>query len=509
VAQTIFEPGGFAQAAVGEPVGDWRPARYTPSLTGTEEFRTEGDKCLRFIGRHWSIPDAEVLALYEWQEWLIRHVLEVYPEDWPVAHLRGQLRFRQVVISMGRQNGKSLLAAILVIYFLCLHVRGPRVISLASLERQAHIVYDRVRYGIDQSPALSAELKTTGTRGITRRDKSGMYQTLPADEDSAQGEPASGVIYDELHLGLAALWDAMILAQRARRNGLMVGITTAGDESSDLLIRLYREGEAAIDGEDERFGFFCWEAPDTNLTEAGVIAANPSVACGAIPLDVAMGDAVKMWNDQTRGPDGLTGRQRCIRYTLNRFLEGAADAWASTTAWKKGQRQELHLTGTPRVFGIGRTLDWSYASIVETVHAENRTATRLIAGFTEASYDALLEACLRLTQKVPGAVFTGDARTVGALLRDLKGRGYETWILGDQEMHAAAQHTAAAIGRQVVDHPGDLLVGHQMARGRRRTQGDSWRISQANSQGDIDALLATVCSSYVAAVRPNLGHQIF
>lgn len=509
MATSVLEPGAFDYVP-GQPVGDWHPTRYTPSLSGTEDFPSDGPKCLAFVDRHWSVPQVEVLSLYAWQRWLIRHVLERYPDDWPVAHLRGQLRFRQVVISMGRQNGKSLLAAILIMFFLCLHARGPRVIGLASLERQAHIVYDRVKYGIDASAALSRDLKTTDTRGIThRKNKSAIYQTLPADEDAAQGEPATGVIYDELHLGKASLWDAMLLGMRAQRHGLMVGITTAGDESSDLLIRLYREGEAAIDGQDERFGFFVWEADEDTLTQEGVIAANPSVACGAVPLDVAMSDARKMWDDQTRDPEGLTGRQRVIRYTLNRFLEGAADSWASAVAWRKGTRKELLIEEGGRVFGIDRTLDWNYAAITENTHVAGRTASRLIAGFTEASHDALLEACLRLAQRHPGAVFTGNTKTVGAVLKDLKARGYEAWLLGDQEMHSASQHVAAAISRQVIDHPGDLLVGHQMVRGRRRTVGDSWRISHGMSQGDIDALLATVTGAYVAAVRPDFGLQMF
>ena len=315
----------------GQPVGDWHPARFTPSLTGDEEFPTQGEKLISFALRYWSVPDiGKLRQLDPWQEWLIRHVLETYPDDWPVAHLRGQLRFRQVVISMGRQNGKSLLAALFVIYFLALHVKGPRVIGLASIERQAKIVYDRVRFGIDASADLSRALKTTGTRGITRRDGSGIYQTLPAKEESAQGELSSGAIYDELHLGLAALWDALVLSQRAKANGLVVGISTAGDDSSELLIKLYRDGEAAIEGSDERFGFFCWEAPDDELTEAGVIAANPGVACGRIPFDVVWAEAVKAWRDNKPGPDGLTGRQRVIRYTLNRFIAGAAAcAWGA------------------------------------------------------------------------------------------------------------------------------------------------------------------------------------
>lgn len=516
MATSVFEA-TFEAYTPGEPVGDWHPSRFTPSLSGTEEFPSEGDKLLAFIDRYWSIPDAEVLVLDAWQRWLIRHVLEVYPDDWPVEHLRGRLRFRQVVISMGRQNGKSLLAAILVIYFLCLHARGPRVIGLASIDRQAKIVYDRVRYAIDNSPDLTRDLRTTGTRGITRRaNASAIYQTLPADEDAAQGEPASGVLYDELHLGLAALWDAMILAMRARPNALMVGITTAGDESSDLLIRLYREADQAIAGEDERFGAFIWEAEDERdehgdqvLTQAGVIRGNPAIACGRVPLDLAWSDAQKMWADRTKGPDGLTGRQRVLRYTLNRFIEGAADAWTSVTAWRKGQRvEQLEHAGTV-VYALDRTRDWDYAAITATSHQDGRTTTQLIASFVNASHDALLEACLRLAARGGSPVFTGDATTLGRLLRELRERGYEVWVLGDQEMHAAAQHTHGLIGRQMVDHPGDALVGHQMARARRRNTGESWRLSRGLSQGDIDTVIATVAGAYVAATRTDIGSQMF
>lgn len=505
---TIFDAGGLEDRR-GTQVGDWHPSRYTPSLSGTEEFPSQGDKLLRFARLHWSIPESERFTLYAWQEWLIRHVLEQYPEDWPVAHLRGQLRFRQVVISMGRQNGKSLLAALLVLYFLVLHVRGPRIIGLASIDRQAKIVYDRVKFGIDASQALSREIKTTATRGITRKDGSGVYQTLPAKEDSAQGEPASGAIYDELHLGLAALWDALVLAMRAKRNALLLGITTAGDDGSLLLIRLYREGQAAIDGADERFGFFCWEAPSDDLTEDGVIAANPTIAEGGIPLDLAMAEATKMYNDLEKGPDGLTGRQRCIRYTLNRFVEGASDAWASTTAWTNTARDTISHDGRQIVYGLDRTTDWSHASITATSHLGGLFRTGLVASFDAPSHDTMLEACARLARRPGRAVFAMDATMFKALGRDLRERGFEVWMLGADEMHQSSQHAAAAIARQAVSHPGDTLVAFQMARGRRRVSGDTWRISRGLSGSDVDTVVGFIVSAYVAAVRPPDAHQLF
>ena len=167
-------------------------------------------------------------------------------------------------------------------------------------------------------------------------------------------------IYDELHLGLAALWDAMLLAMRASE-ALMVGITTAGDDDSLLLIRLYEEGEAAIEGADERFGFFCWEAEDDELTESNVIRANPSIACGRVSLEVAMSDAAKMLKDTRKGPDGLTGPQRVKRYTLNRFIEGAADTALSVSAWRNTTGDVDH--GPSVVYGIERDPTWRASSL--------------------------------------------------------------------------------------------------------------------------------------------------
>jgi len=497
---TILEA-GFTDART-SAVGSWMPSRYTKPLR--EDFTTQGDKLLTFAERHWSIADADRFELDDWQRWLVRAILETYPADWPVEHLRGQLRYRQVVISMGRQNGKSLLGALFAIYFLALHVRGPRVIGLASIDAQAKIVYNRVKYGIDSSKALSRELKTTATRGITRRDGSGEYVTLPAKEESAQGHPASGVLYDELHLGLAALWDAMILAQRARRNSLMVGITTAGDDGSELLLRLYSEGDAAIAGQDERFGFFLWEAPSDELTEAGVIAANPAIACGRVPLDVAMADARKMYADTERGPDGLTGRQRAIRYTLNRFVKGAAAAWASLEAWDALDRQP-ELVGEV-VYAIDRTASWEWASITASAKIDGELHTELVASIEAPSKDQLRAICETLSERGP-AVFAMEAAQLGTLADELREAGFEVWKLGASELPAAAQNVHGWIERRAIRHAGDPLVRLHFARGRRKDQeAGGWRLSRSASTGDTDALRATMIGLHVADVKPE--HEV-
>lgn len=500
---------GFADS-VRHAVGDWHPTRHTPELR-PGQLVTDGDRLLRFADAHWTLADAETFELDPWQRWLIRHALERYPDDWHVEHLRGQLRFRQVVISMGRQNGKSVLGALFAIYLLVLHLRGPRVIGLASLDEQAQIVYQRVKYAIDNSDRLSAELTTSETRGIKRKSANGravagVYYTLPAKEDSAQGHPASGVLYDELHLGLAALWDAMVLAQQAITNSLMIGITTAGDDESVLLLRLYDEGEAAIAGNDERFGFFVWEGDSDELTEANVIAANPAIACGRKSLELVMADARKMYADQRRDKDGLTGRQRVIRYTLNRFLKGAAAAWAPVERWDANSRQP-EIAGET-VFAFERTPSWEHVAITATAKIGDELHTELVASIADATPDQLYAIAVRLAVGRL-AVFAMPASTLGALGKRLKRDGFETWLLGSTEEASAAQTTHGAIERGAVIHAHDELLRLQFTRGRRRDQeAGGWRLSRSKSTGEIDALISTVIGVYVASVKADRAIQL-
>jgi phage terminase large subunit-like protein len=490
------------------PVGDWHPARYTPSLTGTEEFCTEGDRLLAFLAVHWRSPEAERFLLDPWQVWLIRHVLETYPDDWPVVELRGQLRFRQVVVSVARQNGKSVIGAVLNFYYLTMHVRGPRVVGVASVERQAKIVYQRVKYVVENNDLIGRELRATETRGITRRDGTGIYQTLPNDEESAQGEPITGCVYDELHLGNAGLWDALVLGQRARRNSQLTGITTAGDDDSRLLARLYADGERAIDGEDERFGFFVWEAADDELTEANVIAASPAIACGRIDLNTAMSDAVKL---DRAGPDesGVVGRDRRIRYISNRFVSGSATSWASLAAYAEGTRHdfdELEHGATP-TYGLDITAGRTWAAVVESRNHLGILHSSPVAYLPDPDHDRLVEVCKRLARRGP-CRFAMDRAVLADVAETLGDLGYEVVALTAGQMQSAAATTAAAIGRRHLRHPDDPTLKRQMVDAKRRNTPEGWRVSRTLSTGDVDAVMALLTSAYVASTTVELGLQI-
>ena len=64
------------------------PARWTKPLR--DNFESDADRLLQVVAlayRDMDNPDG--LKLDEWQSWLLRHILERYPADWPDQSLAG------------------------------------------------------------------------------------------------------------------------------------------------------------------------------------------------------------------------------------------------------------------------------------------------------------------------------------------------------------------------------------------------------------------------------------
>ncbi len=470
----------------------WAPVRFTQPLR--PDFITDGDRLIALVERHYRLPDGRLLRLDDWQKALLRHVLERYPDDWPDQTLAGRLRYRQVVISMGRQNGKSILGAVLAIWGLLQHVKAPTVVGVARSVEQANVIYGRVEYAVRHDPKLLVRLKPSGTRGIRKRDGSGSYQLRPALDEGLQSVPVTLVLADELHLTKPAMWDSVVTGQRAQQDALVAGITTAGDSSSVLLKRLYEQGEEAIAGGRDRFGFFLWEAPaGAKLETPGAIeAANPAVACGRIPVDQVLSD-----EKGKPEPD-------IQRYTLNRFV-AASTTWLPMSTWR--DRAGDIPEHADQVYAISRTQGWENLSITATCKVGGRLYTQLVASLARSDRDELLEICSHLAALGPAtfAMASSDLSSVGKALRDA---GHDAWILTQNEMCQASATAWRVITQGTMTHAADPLLTAQMPYAKRVNTGESWRVTSRGSH-DSDAVLATVIGLHVADVKPPKTLQLF
>lgn len=479
---------------------NWQPTRYTEPLS--EHFPSDGDRLIELVELAWRSPEnPDGIKLDEWQKWLLRHVLERYPDDYPDPEKAGRLRYRQVVVSLGRQNGKSVLGAILALYGLLLHEFGPQVMSIASNVDQARIIYNRVLYVIQNNKSLSKRFKkATEQRGIVSADGGGRYDVKPAKEAALQGIPVSLVLFDELHLAKAGMWTACVLGTKTRKDGMVIGITTAGDDSSTTLKDLYEKGEAAIKGDTEleRFGFFCWEAPEHAPVNdpSAIMMANPSVAEGRVPLSQAISDMQSLPEHEAR------------RYVLNQFISGSAQSWLPSHLFHEAVGTGI---GTPNklVFAIDRAENWTFATIAAASLNGDTYETELVASYVSPSEDQLYNDIFNLVSKHNPVGIAIDDRQMPNLAKRLKQAGITTYSLWTKEVAAACSFVYSEFAKGTVKHKNDPLLAYQMSKGIIKYQGEQWHISRKESTGDIDALLATIMAIYVCSIVQTPSIQVF
>jgi phage terminase large subunit-like protein len=469
----------------------------------SEDYPSEADWLLPIVELAWKSADDPNFTLDEWQRDLIRRMLETYP----VGHEReGQLRYRQIVCSMGRQNGKSVIGAILGLFGL-LREPGQLVIGIASSAEQARILYERTMHVIRANKSLAERFdKLTDTRGIRAKD-GGKYEIKAARSGALQGLPLNIGLVDELHLLPSALWSDMVNGTAAKRNGIVVGITTAGDENSVLLKQLYEVGHKAITGDKtvERFGFFLWEAPDGKVpvddeTLAEYLkAANPALAAGRIDMETVISDVRSMPEIDV------------VRYRLNRFVAGES-IFITPSMWQACARPHGEImpkTNERPVFTIDRTPDWGYASVVAAMKDEDGiTHTELVASIVKPTLEQLVHICLQLSQYSP-QTFGVEGYALRDLGQELKRRGLPVTILTSSDIVNASSLTYSLIAQKKIRHADDPLLAVQFPRTIRKNVGDSFRISRRDSSVEIDAVLATTYAIYLSQTRLEQSLQVF
>lgn len=474
------------------------PTIYTKPLS--EDFPSDGDKLAELVDVAWRSPEnPDGIELDPWQKWLLKHVLERYPEGHELA---GQLRYRQVVISMGRQNGKSLLGGILGVYGLLIHQKsGAQVLSLASSIDQARIIYNRVLFVIQNNPYLSKRFKKASeSRGIVTADGTGRYDVKPAKEGALQGIPISLCLFDELHLAKEGMWSAAVLGTAQRRDGMVLGITTAGDQNSQTLLDLYKQGQkaAAGDPELERFGFFVWEAPQhAKVTDVDALKqANPSIAAGRIPIDEVLSDMKTLPEHEAR------------RYRLNQFISGTASSWITSDTFRKaGTKVNVDQTGG--VFAVDITKNWEHATIAYANSVGDEHHTELVQTFVNTNETQLFNRLVDLYQKHQPRAIALDDRALPGLGKRLKLAGIPTYQLWTKEVSAACSVVYALFSTGKGKHNNDPLLISQSPNGIAKYSGETWLISRKESLGEIDALMATVMALYVSTRAENASIGVF
>lgn len=223
-----------------DPQGDPLDLRGLP--------RARGERAIRWIEKFCVVPKGngalKPVKLRRWQREIVR----------------GLLRdgVTQALVSVGRGNGKSMLAACLALYALYGDgEEGARVFVVASTQPQAALVFATCRRMVELSPALEGITQVHMNKLVVPSTDS-VLEPLPATPDSLQGRDPSFVILDELAIVPDDTFESMALALGKREHSLLVAISTSPVNPESAMWRLR---ELGLDGGDPSFYFREFSAP--------------------------------------------------------------------------------------------------------------------------------------------------------------------------------------------------------------------------------------------------------
>lgn len=290
-----------------------------------------GEAELRTLKGPWAGSPLRYLL---WEVLVIEELLEVTPG--------GLHRFREGLVGVGRQNGKSIIGSTLGLEALYRGPVGSEVYSAAGDKQQARIVFNEARAQVRASPRLSRQAKVYRD-AIEIPATGNVYRVLSADAKLQQGLSPYFVVFDEVHVQPNEdLWNAMKFGMAARPGAILLGITTAGDHEDSLAGRLYEYGMQVAGGEveDPSFFFMWWEPWDPNcelFDREAWAEANPALLEGVLDYD-EMGQAAART---------LPGAFR--RFRLNQWVAHGGTRWMDMNAWDLCADPALSLAPRSRI----------------------------------------------------------------------------------------------------------------------------------------------------------------
>lgn len=468
----------------------FNPARHTPPLS--DDFQADIDRYLPAFEYAWTVANGKDFRFDEWQKELLRRVTELLPS--------GELRWRACLISCPRQVGKTEIISAIGLWAL---LRKPNQfnIGIASQADQARILYDRVQRIIAANPTLKGMMtKLTDTRGI-RTTEGTRYEIRAAKASTLQGIPISIGVVDEVHLVDDAAYSALVAGQGARPDSMLVGITTAGDEDSALLARLYENADKAIAGDLDRFGAWIWEASEAYVPKDDdelmrlLIEANPALQEGRIDPHLVLADARSLPDDDI------------IRYRLNRFIKSSANTFIPFALWQKNERSidDVFPDGQV-VFGIDRTPGWEHASVAAAILVDGIVHTEIVASIVKPTLEKLVNVALQLHRHSPRAIVM-DNLMLHDLHNELKLRGIPSDTMNASDIIQASSTFYARLARETLKHAPDPLLSVQIPRTVKKAMQNGFMVSRRDSSVEIDAVMCTLLACHAAETLKAVANR--
>lgn len=472
------------------------PRLWTPPLRELTPETSYGFSVIDFA------RDVLEEPLDPWQEWLVVHAGELL-ED-------GRPRFRTVLAIVARQNGKTHLLRVLIMYWLFVEQVGL-VLGTSTTRDYAKEVWTQVCDSSAGNRWLAglSDPPIRGTGLETFRTKSGSkYRIAASNRSGGRGLTVDRLAIDELreHQTWDA-WNASTYAQNAVWDAQAWTISNMGDEKSVVLNSLRQAGLSFIEtGEgDPRFGLFEWSVPSgEDLTDPNVLVrANPNLG-RRTDVDAAVGAARRAI---AAGGAELAGFRTEVACQQVLLLDPAIDpdAWTRCTDPEPLDLAE-HRRRTSLFLDV--SIDGNHATLVAAVNLDGTVHVEVVKQWSGYGCTALVR------EDLPGLLRRVNPRNIGwypqsgaaAITVELNKK---SWIpQGTKAAPITSEMTAVCMGfadlvrTGKLRHPGDQMLNQHVFSSEKLRRGDGFVFTRTGTH-QVDGSYAAAGAVHLARSTPE------
>jgi hypothetical protein len=431
------------------------------------------------------------VQLQPWQAMIADIGLELTDDGLPA--------YRQVVCTLPRQQGKSLLVLAFEVHRALAFGRAQRIAYSAQDGRAA-----RNKLLIDHAPMLMA--KSSPIRGAVTRVLAGVgneaivfkngsrISILNSSEASGQGLTLDLGVIDESWNDFDDRREAAMLpAMLTRPDAQIIIISTAGTERSPFLKRKVDSGRAAVaNGETTGTAFFEWAAdedadPDDPATWRSCM---PALAPGGTITEASV-----------RHMKSTMSESSWRRHGLNLWT-ASDDRVIPTSLWNAACADNVAPDGS-LVIAVDVNTERSAASVCI---ADEKGRVELIEQRTGVGW--VVERVIEVAKAQNADVVLDSYGPAGTLAAEIEAEGITVHAYTTREMTHACGVFYDAIADGKVKMRRHIALDNASAAARRRSVGDQWLWGRRDVAEDVSPLIAATLG-YDKAMSGSGGGDVW
>lgn len=487
--------------------GRTEPRIWTPPLRELNEDTSFGYDVIEF---------AELIGwpLDEWQKWVVVHLGELKEDGTP--------RFRFGLILVARQNGKTLLCRVLILYWMFVELHEI-IMGISTKRETAKYSWRKTIKMAEATEILNSEIPPIHTRETIGEEsfftnQGSSYMFAAPNRNAGRSYTVNRALLDELRdLKNQDAYDGLVNAGNAVMDFQAVAITNQGDATS---VVLEDQRSAAIQFIETGVGnsstFLAeYSAPSgCDPTDPEALAmANPNLGI-RIPLEALMGQAIESKN---KGGEKLARFRTEILCQKVHLLDPAIepDIWKMCNFYdtQKGEYPNLASHRRTVTLCLDISLDGNHATLVAVADIEGMLYCEVIKVWQGFNCSAQVRKELPdLVDKIhprafgwypggPAAAIAADLKTKPQYNKPWPPRNVKVMELKTEEIPAICMGLANIVHSAQMFHPNDDMLTMHIKQTQKLARGEAWVFTRAGI-GPVDATYALAGAAHLARTLP-------